>query len=47
MPNNLESLVELLEPYQSQIIDVIIEETENWRMIANPLAERGYRTTVI
>jgi len=47
MPNNLESLVEFLEPYRSQITNVIMEETANWRMIAGPLAERGFRTTVI
>ena len=47
MPNNLEILIEFLEPYRSQITDVVMEETENWRMIAGPLAERGFRTTVI
>ena len=47
MPNNLEILIEFLEPYRSQLTDVTMEETENWRMLVGPLAEHGFHTIVI
>jgi len=47
MPNNLESIANFLEPYCSQLGNVVLEETENWSSLVGPLAERGYKTQVI
>jgi hypothetical protein len=47
LPNNLDALLAFLEPYRLQLDDVVMEETENWRMLAGPLAEHGFHTTVI
>ena len=47
IPNNVELIVAFLEPYRSQLGDVVVEQTENWRSVVGALAERGFKTMVI
>lgn len=47
IPNNVELIVAFLEPYRSQLGDVVVEQTENWRSVVGALAERGFNTMVI
>jgi len=43
----MSALIFFLEPYRPQQSDVIMEETDNWRMLVGPLAEHGFRTQII
>ncbi len=42
LPNNLERILEFLEPYKSEIVGVVVESTYNWYWLVDGLQEAGF-----
>ena len=43
LPNDLNFLLEELEPYQNDIEGIVVESTYNWYWLADGLQEAGYK----
>jgi transposase len=43
MPNRLETILDLLEPYRDELVGVVVESTYNWYWLVDGLQEQGYR----
>jgi transposase len=47
LPNDLEAVLSVLEPYKHRLAEVAVESTFNWYWLVDGLIEAGYRATLV